>query len=50
MQKVVDLLSRLDGMIGGGQWFVFLLLGTGLFFTLYLKFPQIGRASCRERV
>ncbi|HKM94837.1 MAG TPA: sodium:alanine symporter family protein [Prolixibacteraceae bacterium] len=41
MQKVVDLLSRLDGMIGGGQWFVFLLLGTGLFFTLYLKFPQI---------
>lgn len=41
MQKVVDVLSKLDGLIGGGQWFVFLLLGTGLFFTLYLKFPQI---------
>jgi len=30
----------LDGYIGGHPWFVILLLGTGIFFTLYLKFPQ----------
>lgn len=30
----------IDGYIGGSQWFVFLLLGTGVFFTIYLKFPQ----------
>ena len=26
---------------GGARWFPFLLLGTGLFFTIYLKFPQV---------
>jgi len=31
----------IDGQLGGSFWFVLLLLGTGLFFTLYLKFPQI---------
>jgi len=31
----------LDSHIGGARWFVFLLLGVGLFFTLYLKFPQV---------
>ncbi|ASB47795.1 alanine/glycine:cation symporter family protein [Alkalitalea saponilacus] len=41
MQKLNDFLSILDSYIGGGQWFVFLLLGTGLFFTIYLVFPQI---------
>ncbi|MEK6476811.1 sodium:alanine symporter family protein [Catalinimonas sp. 4WD22] len=41
MQELNDFLSTIDGYIGGGQWFVFVLLGTGLFFTLYLKFPQI---------
>ena len=40
MNKVNDILSLIDGYIGGSQWFVFLLLGTGIFFTLYLKFPQ----------
>ena len=30
----------LDGYIGGHPWFVILLLGTGIFFTIYLKFPQ----------
>ncbi len=30
----------LDGYIGGHPWFVILLLGTGIFFTLYLRFPQ----------
>ena len=41
MELLADILSTIDGYIGGSQWFVFLLLGTGLFFTLYLKFPQI---------
>ncbi len=41
MQKINDFLLHLDSFIGGSQWFVFLLLGTGLFFTIYLKFPQI---------
>lgn len=40
MQKINDFLVMLDGYIGGHPWFVVLLLGTGLFFTLYLKFPQ----------
>ena len=40
MNKINDILSLIDGYIGGSQWFVFLLLGTGIFFTIYLKFPQ----------
>jgi AGCS family alanine or glycine:cation symporter len=41
MHQLNEFLSRLDGYIGGSQWFVFLLLGTGIFFTLYLRFPQL---------
>ena len=41
MLELNSFLSNLDGLIGGSAWFVFLLLGTGLFFTIYLKFPQI---------
>ncbi len=41
MQRLNELLELLDSYIGGSPWFVFLLLGTGLFFTIYLKFPQI---------
>ncbi|TKG95854.1 sodium:alanine symporter family protein [Puteibacter caeruleilacunae] len=40
MQNLNQFLQLIDGYIGGSQWFVFLLLGTGLFFTIYLKFPQ----------
>lgn len=40
MNKINDFLASIDGLIGGSQWFVFLLLGTGIFFTIYLKFPQ----------
>jgi AGCS family alanine or glycine:cation symporter len=40
MQKINEFLIMLDGYIGGHPWFVILLLGTGIFFTLYLKFPQ----------
>jgi AGCS family alanine or glycine:cation symporter len=35
------LLVRLDGLLAGSAWFPYLLLFTGLFFTLYLRFPQI---------
>ncbi len=41
MQQVKEFLEMLHTYIGGSQWFVFLLLGTGLFFTIYLKFPQV---------
>ena len=41
MDKVHDFLGVIDGYLGGGPWFVYLLLFTGLFFTLYLGFPQI---------
>ncbi len=41
MQKLNDFLLLIDSYIGSGPWFVYLLLGTGVFFTLYLGFPQI---------
>lgn len=41
MQTVNDFLALVDAHFGGAQWFVFLLLGTGLFFTIYLRFPQV---------
>jgi AGCS family alanine or glycine:cation symporter len=41
MQKLNDVLTLVDSYFGGSQWFVFLLLGTGVFYTIYLKFPQI---------
>ena len=40
MHELNDFLSLIDSYAGSSQWFVFLLLGTGLFFTIYLKFPQ----------
>lgn len=40
MHKLNEILSLVDSYIGGSQWFVFFLLGTGIFFTIYLKFPQ----------
>lgn len=41
MQKINDFLVMLDGYLGGHVWFMVLLIGTGLFFTIYLGFPQI---------
>ncbi len=40
IQKANDFLIGLDQLIGGSWWFVFLLIGTGLFFTVYLGLPQ----------
>ena len=41
MQKANEFFLWLDQYLGGSPWFVYLLLGTGFFFTLYLRFPQI---------
>ncbi|MFY0627971.1 MAG: sodium:alanine symporter family protein [Reichenbachiella sp.] len=41
MQIANDFMLMLDSYIGSAAWFPYVLLGTGLFFTIYLKFPQI---------
>ena len=41
MESFHNLLKSMDGMLGGAWWFPYVLLGTGLFFTIYLKFPQV---------
>ena len=41
MQELNNFLSLIDSYIGSSTWFPYALLGTGLFFTIYLKFPQI---------
>jgi AGCS family alanine or glycine:cation symporter len=41
MHALNEIFATIDGYIGGSNWFVYLLVGTGLFFTLYLKFPQV---------
>ena len=41
MQELNNFLVLVDSFIGSSTWFVYLLLGTGVFFTFYLKFPQI---------
>jgi AGCS family alanine or glycine:cation symporter len=41
MHALNEIFATIDGYIGGSNWFVYLLVGTGLFFTVYLKFPQI---------
>ncbi len=41
MLAINDFLIFIDGYLGSAPWFPFYLLGIGLFFTIYLKFPQI---------
>ncbi|MBI9035732.1 MAG: sodium:alanine symporter family protein, partial [Bacteroidales bacterium] len=41
MQQLSNFLDTLDGYLGSSAWFAYFLLGVGLFFTIYLKFPQI---------
>lgn len=41
MHEIHEFLKQIDGFIGGAQWFAYFLLLTGVFFTFYLKFPQI---------
>jgi AGCS family alanine or glycine:cation symporter len=41
LDKINEILVLIDHYLGGSAWFPYLLLGTGFFFTIYLKFPQI---------
>ncbi|NJN24741.1 MAG: sodium:alanine symporter family protein [Cyclobacteriaceae bacterium] len=41
MEQLQEILSLIDSFIGGAQWFAYFLLFTGIFFTFYLRFPQI---------
>ena len=41
MDAVNDFLIFLDGYLGSALWFPALLLSTGVFFTIYLGFPQV---------
>ena len=40
MVQFNDFLITLDGYLSGPWWFPVLLVGTGIFFTIYLGFPQ----------
>lgn len=50
MESITSSLNFLDALLGSAAYFPFLLLGTGLFFTLYLGFPQIRYFSQAWRV
>lgn len=41
MATFESIIGFLDGLLGSAVYFPFLLLGVGLFFTLYLGFPQV---------
>ena len=41
MDLLKTLLNQLDGWLGSAFWFPLVLLGVGLFFTIYLGFPQV---------
>ncbi|MEX2366435.1 MAG: amino acid carrier protein, partial [Pseudohongiellaceae bacterium] len=41
MESFNSILLLLDGWLGSAPWFPFVLLGVGLFFTIYLGLPQV---------
>ncbi len=41
MDVLLDFFNLLDSFLGSAAWFPYVLLGVGIFFTIYLKFPQI---------
>ncbi|MDH5737154.1 MAG: sodium:alanine symporter family protein [Gammaproteobacteria bacterium] len=41
METLESILNLLDGFLGSARYFPFILLGTGIFLTIYLKFPQV---------
>ena len=41
MDAINDFILLIDSYLGSAVWFPFALLGVGLFFTLYLGFPQL---------
>ncbi|WP_017445057.1 alanine/glycine:cation symporter family protein [Gayadomonas joobiniege] len=50
MQEINQFLLLLDQYLGSAWYFPYLLLATGLFFTIYLSFPQfkLFRLGCRR--
>ena len=40
MNQFNEFLLLLDSNLSGSLWFPFALVGTGIFFTIYLGFPQ----------
>ena len=50
MQEFNEFLIFIDQYLGSSSWFVPLLLGTGIFFTFYLRFPQIRYFSFALKV
>ncbi len=50
MQQLNELFLGIHQYLAGNNWFIFLLLGTGAFFTVYLKFPQIRYFSHAIRI
>ncbi len=50
MHQLNEFMLLLDSYIGSSTWFPYVLLGTGLFFTFYLKFPQIRYFSFALKV
>ena len=50
MQQLNELFLLIHQYVAGNNWFIFLLLGTGIFFTVYLKFPQIRYFSHAIRI
>ncbi len=41
IESLTSVLNTLDSFLGSALYFPFVLLATGIFFTFYLKFPQI---------
>ncbi len=41
LDALTSFLNTLDSYLGGNQFFPFILVATGVFLTVYLKFPQI---------
>ena len=50
MQEINEFLILIDQYLGSSWWFVPLLLGTGIFFTIYLGFPQVRYFSFALKV
>lgn len=50
MQGINEFLILIDQYLGSSWWFVPLLLGTGIFFTVYLGFPQVRYFSFALKV
>lgn len=50
MDALTNALHFIDGLLGSAAWFPYALLGTGIFFTFYLKFPQLRFFSHAVRI